>query len=47
MMNWAAYLRDEARTNGWQILDTGRLSIEQSVALVLPRPARFIGISTE
>ncbi|AYG65906.1 MULTISPECIES: AAA family ATPase [unclassified Rhizobium] len=35
MMNWAAYLRQEARKNSCEILDTSDLSIEQSVDTVL------------
>ncbi|NRP85346.1 hypothetical protein GFPCMMHI_01234 [Ensifer adhaerens] len=37
MMNWATYLRNEALTQGCEILDTSRLSIEQSAARVLQR----------
>ena len=35
MMNWAAYLRREAQTNGCEILDTSNLSIGQSADVVL------------
>ena len=35
MMNWAAYLRREARNSGYEILDTSRLTVEESVAGVL------------
>ena len=32
MMGWARYLRDEAAEAGYEVLDTGRLTPEQSVA---------------
>ncbi len=35
MMNWAAYLRREAKAYGFEILDTSQLSIEQSANCVL------------
>jgi hypothetical protein len=35
MMSWATYLRDEALTQSCEILDTSRLSIEQSAVRVL------------
>ncbi|AYG58849.1 AAA family ATPase [Rhizobium jaguaris] len=35
MMNWAAYLRREARSSGCEILDTSHLSLKQSVDRVL------------
>lgn len=35
MMSWATYLRDEALAQGCEILDTSRLSIEQSAMRVL------------
>lgn len=34
MMNWAAYLRKEAREAGYEILDTSQTSLEASVARV-------------
>ncbi len=37
MMNWAAYLRREAQASGFDILDTSRLSLKQSVDGVLKR----------
>lgn len=40
MMDWAAYLRREAEANGCEILDTSRLSIEQSVDAVLKHLSR-------
>jgi RNase adaptor protein for sRNA GlmZ degradation len=44
MMNWAAYLRREAREGGYQALDTSRLSIEvatERVWTVLMNETRF------
>ncbi|MFS8050864.1 hypothetical protein [Rhizobium sp. BR 314] len=35
MMNWASYLRSEAAHHGCEIVDTGRRTLGQSVALVL------------
>jgi hypothetical protein len=37
MMNWAAYLRKEAREAGYEILDTSRTTLEASVAHVCLR----------
>ncbi len=34
MMGWAEYLRGEAREGGFEILDTGRRTLEESVAAV-------------
>ncbi|TXJ23225.1 MAG: hypothetical protein E6Q28_04985 [Afipia sp.] len=35
MMNWAAYLRHEAKVSGREIVDTSRLSIDESINAVL------------
>ena len=35
MMNWASYLRHQAKERGCQILDTSKLSLEQSVSYVM------------
>ncbi|PCK81531.1 hypothetical protein CPT34_08340 [Rhizobium sophoriradicis] len=35
MMNWANYLREEARARGCEILDTSAMSVEQAVSRVL------------
>ena len=32
MMNWAAYLRNEAQEHGFEIMDTSRMPIDKSVA---------------
>jgi hypothetical protein len=34
MMSWAEYLRREARTGGYAILDTSALTLDQSIAFV-------------
>ena len=35
MLNWASYLREEARALGFEVLDTGRLSVMESVDMLL------------
>ena len=37
MMNWAKFLRDEAETDGFDLLDTSKISIEESVEYVCER----------
>src|ERR1700733_1456836 len=37
MMNWARYLRHEAKESGCEILDTSALSLDQCIVLVMAR----------
>lgn len=37
MMNWARFLRDEAEAGGFEVLDTSKISIEESVEYVCGR----------
>lgn len=37
MMNWAGYLRGEARDYGGEVMDTSALSLDESVAYVMAR----------
>jgi len=37
MMNWARYLRREAKDNGCTILDTSSLSLDEAVSYVIAR----------
>lgn len=37
MMNWARYLRDEAKAQGCEVLDTSSLSLDESVLHVMAR----------
>ncbi|NRP70844.1 hypothetical protein ILFOPFJJ_01726 [Ensifer psoraleae] len=37
MMNWARYLRYEARRSGCEILDTSSLSLDESISYVMTR----------
>jgi hypothetical protein len=37
MMNWAQYLRHEAKDNGCEVLDTSLLSLDEAVSYVMTR----------
>jgi hypothetical protein len=39
MMNWAKFLRREAEAGGFELLDTSKISIEESVDYICERLA--------